>query len=83
MFKRSFYPLLLTILFTSVFEVSVIFFTRGEFLTFSTPLKTLAKKFDQPIPIIAITITAIKNIIIMVLNNSSLLYRKTAIKSNG
>ena len=83
MFKRSLYPLLLTILFTSVFDVSVRFFTRGEFLTFSIPLKTLAKKFDQPIPIIASTITAIKNIIIMVLNNSSLLYRKTVIKSNG
>jgi hypothetical protein len=66
------YPLLLTILFTSVFEVSVIFFMKGEFLTFSKPLKTLARKFDHPIPNIANTITIIKNIAIRALNSDNI-----------
>jgi hypothetical protein len=73
--------LLLTILFTSVVDVSVRFFTSGEFLIFSKPLKTLVKKFDHPIPIIARIIIAIKTIMISVLTNYHHIYSKTAIKT--
>jgi hypothetical protein len=45
---------------------------KGEFLTFSKPLKTLARKFDHPIPIIANTITIIKNIAIRALNSDNI-----------
>ena len=73
--------LLLTILLTSVVDVSVRFFTSGEFLIFSKPLKTLVKKFDHPIPIIARIIIAIKTIMISVLTNYHHIYSKTAIKT--
>ena len=73
--------LLLTILFTSVVDVSVRFFTSGEFLIFSKPLKTLVKKFDHPIPIIARIIIAIKTNMISVLTNSHHIYSKTGIKT--
>ena len=73
--------LLLTILFTSVVDVSVRFFTSGEFLIFSKPLKTLVKKFDHPIPIIARIIIAIKTNMISVLTNYHHIYSKTAIKT--
>ena len=72
---------MLTILFTSVVDVSVRFFTNGEFLIFSKPLKTLVKKFDHPIPIIARIIIAIKTIMISVLTNYHHMYSKTAIKT--
>jgi hypothetical protein len=77
------YPLLLTILLTCILDVSVRFLISGEFLTLSKPLKTLEIKFAHPIPIIARTITIIKNIIIMVLIISQNIYSKTIIKSNG
>jgi hypothetical protein len=75
--------LLFTILLTSVVEDSVRFFTRGEFLIFSKPLKTLVKKLDQPIPIIARIIMAIKTNIISVLTNYHFIYSKTLIKTNS
>ena len=71
-----------TILLTSVVEDSVRFLTNGEFLIFSKPLKTLYKKFDQPIPIIARIIIAIKTNIISVLTNYHHKYSITVIKTN-
>ena len=68
-------------MFTSVVDVSVRFFTSGEFLIFSKPLKTLVKKFDHPIPIIARIIIAIKTNMISVLTNSHHIYSETGIKT--